>query len=496
MGEISNTVFIVKVNNVYGQVITEDPDLIDRLYHLFGVPAHNFHFHPKYKAGMWDGKIRFVKRDGTFTNGLLSDIIGFLKKQSEYVLDVDPLYDSDFPNKEELKEDFIKVTSELECPYVPRYYQMRGAVKSIYLKRCINEHCTGSGKSLTIALTINYLMNKFPDYKFLVLVPRLDLVEQLTEDMITYGIKKDLLGKFTGKIKDINNRIIISTWQSIYTETVFLQSFNVFICDEAHSLKADVVRSVGENTINAQYRIGFTGTLPEDFKKAERLLITSILGPVSDIVTTDTLIKEKSISDIIIHVPFLNYDKTTVSDIKKNQKMLEPRDAHRYEQKFIFEHEKRNDLIVNITKKVIKEGENTLILVSKLDHSSIIIKKLKEAGIDPYIVNGEIKDLKERNKIRHDIENEGGKVIVATVGVYSTGISIKRLHAIIFAAAGKSKIQTLQSVGRGLRMHESKEKLKLFDIADNLPYSGKHLQLRLEYYAKNNFNVKIKEMDI
>lgn len=269
------------------------------------------------------------------------------------------------------------------------------------------------------------------------------------------------------------------------------------ICvSNCHGMKADIVRSVGENTINAEYRIGFTGTLPEDFKKAERLLITSILGPVSDNVNTDTLIKEKSISDIIIHVPFLNYDKSTVSDIKKNQKMLEPRDAHRYEQKFIFEHEKRNNLIVNITKKVIKDGENTLILVSKLDHSAIIIKKLQDEGIEPYIVNGEIKDVEERNKVRHDIEKEGGKVIVATVGVYSTGISIKRLHAIIFAAAGKSKIQTLQSVGRGLRMHESKDRLKLFDVADNLPFSSKHLQLRLEYYAKNNFNVKIKEIDI
>lgn len=497
MSATSTNIFIVKINNVYGRILSESSDLMEALYQKFGVPANNFWFDKRYKAGVWDGKIRFIKRDGTFANGILADIVDYLKKQSEYTLEVDPLYNSDFPNKEELREDFIKVTSDLECPFVPRYYQLRGAIKSIYLKRCINEHCTGSGKSLTIALTINYLMTKFPDYKFLVLVPRLDLVEQLSEDIISYGIKKELMGKFTGKIKDIDQKIIVSTWQSIYTETAFLRGFHVLIGDECHGMLAERVRSVGENTINAQYRIGFTGTLPEDFKKAERMLITSVLGPVSDIVTTDVLIKEKSISDIIIHVPFLNYPKEVASEIRRNQKQLvEGKDAYRYEQKFIFEYEKRNDLIINIAKKMISNSENTLILVSKLDHSSIIIEKLRKAGIEPYIVNGEIKDMEERNKIRHDIENETGKVIVATVGVYSTGISIKRLHAIIFAAAGKSKIQTLQSVGRGLRMHDTKDKLKLFDIADNLPYSSKHLQSRMEYYSKNNFNVKIKEIDI
>lgn len=497
MTETSTTVFIVKINNVYGKVISESPSLMESLYQKFGVPAHNFWFDKRYKAGVWDGKIRFIKRDGTFSNGLLADIVEYLKKQSDYTLDIDPLFKSDFPNKEDLKEDFTKVISELNCPFVPRYYQMRAAVKSVYLKRCINEHCTGSGKSLTIALTIFYLMNKFPNYKFLVLVPRLDLVEQLSEDMISYGISKDFMGKFTGKIKDVEQKIIVSTWQSIYTETAFLRGFHVFIADEAHGMVAGHVRSVGENTINAQYRVGFTGTLPEDFKKAERMLITSILGPVSDVVTTDVLIKEKSISDIIIHVPFLNYPKEISSEIRRNQKMLaEGKDAHKYEQKFIFEYEKRNDLIVNIAKKMISNNENTLILVSKLDHSAIIVEKLKKSGIEPYIVNGEIKDIEERNKIRKDIENETGKVIVATVGVYSTGISIKRLHAIIFAAAGKSKIQTLQSVGRGLRMHETKTRLMLFDIADNLPYSSKHLQSRMEYYSKNNFNVKVKEVDI
>jgi superfamily II DNA or RNA helicase len=490
-------VLIVKIDNVYGRIVSESSELMGALYKQFAVPAHNFWFHPKYKAGVWDGKIRFVGRDGVFSNGMLKDIKEYLGKQSEYELEVDPRYDSDFPDKAALKEEFVKIVSQLDCPLVPRYYQLRGAVKSIYLKRCINEHCTGSGKTLTMALVCHFLMNKFPDFKFLILVPRLDLVEQFTEDFISYGIPAEMLGKFTGKVKDTKQKIIVSTWQSMAPETAFIQQFDVLLCDEVHIMSGGkVVRSVGENAINAQYRIGFTGTLPEEFKKAERMLATSVMGPVSDIVTTEQLIQEKSISDIIIHIPYLTYPKEITAEIKKNQKNLEGIDAERYEKKFIFDYEARNDLIVNITKKRIAKNENTLILVNKIAHLDTIVEHLRKSGIEPYIVSGDVKDIEERNKVRHDIEKEGGKVIVATEGVYSTGISIKRLHAIIFAAAGKSKIRTLQSVGRGLRMHESKTILKLFDIADNLPYSIKHLQPRMEYYAKNNFQVKVREITL
>ena len=54
---------------------------MEALYQKFGVPANNFWFDKRYKAGVWDGKIRFIKRDGTFANGILADIVEYLKKQ-------------------------------------------------------------------------------------------------------------------------------------------------------------------------------------------------------------------------------------------------------------------------------------------------------------------------------------------------------------------------------------------------------------------------------
>jgi predicted helicase len=80
--------------------------------------------------------------------------------------------------------------------------------------------------------------------------------------------------------------------------------------------------------------------------------------------------------------------------------------------------------------------------------------------------------------------------------IFSTGINIKNIHMIIFASGGKAFIRLVQSIGRGLRKHHSKEKLIIIDLADQLHYGISHLNKRLEIYKRENipFNIStIKE---
>ena len=500
MSLISKEILLVKLDNVWGRIVCEDYDVIEGAYCEFGVFAENYFFQKKYKAGLWDGKIRGVRKDGTFFLGLFKEVKDYLSKQSEYTLEIDPKFEIKIDNKDTLKEEFVEVTNKMldavKCDLSPRYYQWRAALKAYYYKRMIVEHCTSSGKSLTIAILINYILYKNPKFKILVLVPRLDLVEQMTEDYATYGIDKKIIGKFTGEFKDFDEPIIVSTWQSMHTQPFLLSKFNVIIADECHGLKADVIRSVAENAVNAEIRIGFTGTMPDPL--AEQMLIKGVLGFVGDVVKVSELAEQKMIAVPKIHIPFLKYSKEETKPLLVAIKSLEGRDAYRVEQQFLYDHEKRNELIYKITKKFILRDQNILILVSKHSHCDNIRDKLISKGITPLVVTGEVKDMEIRNRIRKSLEEKGGQVIIATVGVYSTGISIRRLHAIIFAAPGKSKIQTLQSVGRGLRLDKRNEKtqLYLYDFADDLKYSNDGLTERMGYYAKNEFNVKIKEIDL
>jgi superfamily II DNA or RNA helicase len=149
-----------------------------------------------------------------------------------------------------------------------------------------------------------------------------------------------------------------------------------------------------------------------------------------------------------------------------------------------------------MVKKHHEYDQNVLVLVDHVDHANLILEKLKdEPNTHAFFVSGEMKP-DERERIRKFTNENKRVVIVATYGVFSTGISIKRLHAIIFASAGKSKIRTLQSIGRGLRLHKEKKKLILYDIGDSLPYSEKHLQSRVAIYDKAQFTIDVKEINL
>jgi len=68
------------------------------------------------------------------------------------------------------------------------------------------------------------------------------------------------------------------------------------------------------------------------------------------------------------------------------------------------------------------------------------------------------------------------------------------LHYIIFAQGGKAKVTLIQSIGRGLRLHDDKERLIIIDIADYTYYSNKHMEERIAYYNEEKINYELKEL--
>jgi superfamily II DNA or RNA helicase len=475
---------ILKLNNTWGRIVSDDISILNEIYYRFTVPVDNYWHMPAYKSGRWDGKIRFVTQDGKFYIGLLSKILKFVKGEEDYNIEIDDELKVDTQNIDDFKKDFIDITNKTMTNMDPYFYQIRGAMKALYKKRAICEHATGSGKSYTICLVCNYLLHKNPKNKILILVPKLDLIEQLTEEFTErYGLPEDLIGKYCGFQKDTEQPIIISTWQSCYKQPKLLKTFDVLIADEAHGLKSEMIRSVAEKSTNATIRIGFTGTMPEG--RAEKLLVEGVLGPVVDQILYKELVELKAISDLEIKVIKINYSQSILEKSKGIDYQLE--------KEFCENDRYRNKVICSIANGISLKKKNCLVLVKKIEHGKQLQNDLEALGCKVDFICGEMK-INDRTDIRQGVENDEGRIIVATTGVFSTGISIKKLHSVIFAAAGKSKIQTLQSVGRGLRLHPTKNKLILYDVSENLYFSERHLNKRLQYYNNNEFNVEIKEV--
>ena len=66
----------------------------------------------------------------------------------------------------------------------------------------------------------------------------------------------------------------------------------------------------------------------------------------------------------------------------------------------------------------------------------------------------------------------------------------------------KGRVRLLQSIGRGLRLGETKSKVNIFDIADDLAvgrfknYSLKHMAERLKIYRLSKFNVTTNKINL
>jgi hypothetical protein len=167
------------------------------------------------------------------------------------------------------------------------------------------------------------------------------------------------------------------------------------------------------------------------------------------------------------------------------------------EVQFIISHEKRNNFIKNLA---LDLKGNTLILFSRVESHGLplyeLINKNKKENRKVFFVHGGI-DTEEREQVREITERENDAIIVASYGVFSTGINIRNLHNVIFASPSKSRVRNLQSIGRVLRKGKNKTKAMLYDISDDCTHKSRknytlnHLIERIKIYNEENFNYEI-----
>lgn len=128
---------------------------------------------------------------------------------------------------------------------------------------------------------------------------------------------------------------------------------------------------------------------------------------------------------------------------------------------------------------------NTLVLFDKLD----IGKSLYEHYVSVYggercFYNDGSTDVQDREQTRSGLEQSDSNVLFANVQIMSTGVSIKRLHNIVFCFSSKSTTRVVQSIGRTLRLFGDKEYANLIDVRFNCKYSDRHYSERLKLYQE------------
>lgn len=490
-------IHVEKVNEAQLRVYSEDFGIEQELCEHFCFYVHGYRFMPQFKAKIWDGKARLYDiHRKTLPNGLL-EYLRLFAKNNDYPLveqkDLRPEYEN--VSIEELL-DFIDDLN-IHARGVPielRDYQIDAIYQAINREKILTLSPTSSGKSVIIYVVIRWQLAH--NRRTILMVPTTSLVSQMLHDFKDYACGTDWDADeychtlYSGQIKSWHKPVLITTWQSVHSMTKnktkdiadFYKSWNCYIGDEAHRFASNSLQQISNRMVNARWRIGTTGTIQDD--KVSKLSLEGSFGPVYRVVTTKQLMENKQVVDLRIKCITLEHPL----DIRKLFKSVD----YQKEMDYITTNEKRNEFIAKLAKAT---NGNTLVLFQYVGkHGKPLYELIKSICKDRpvFYISGET-NVGTREDIRTGVENYKNAIIVASVATVATGTNIPSIENIIFASPAKSRIRNLQSIGRGLRLKEGKEKCNLFDISDDLSYKSKmnhtlrHFKDRVNLYSQEEF---------
>jgi len=466
---------------------------------FFRFRVQGYQFTPAYKNKLWDGYLRLYNiQTKTLYAGLIDYVLEFASRNKYTVSMEDNVYGSNGTTTKEVQEfaNSLNLHGRGQ-PIQIRDYQIEAIRTALDLNRVLLLSPTSSGKSLIIYTILRHHLNN--DRKCIIVVPSTQLVEQLYSDFQDYSSMNgfsvtDYCQKlYSGFSKDFTKEVLITTWQSVINQPKpWFNQFDVIFGDEAHQFKAKSLTTIMERLDTVKYRVGTTGTL--DGTKVNKLVLEGIFGRVFTVTTTKALMDNNSVVQLKISCLVLKYDLETRQALKGF--------TYQEEMDWLVTNPARNKFIRNLT--ISTEG-NTLVLFQYVDkHGKKLYQMIRDKvteGRKVFFIHGGV-DTVDREDVRRICEKESNAIIVASYGVFSTGINMPSIENIIFASPSKSKIRNLQSIGRGLRLKEGKTVCKLFDIADDMSYKShknhtlNHAAERYRLYMSEEFNVKLIEVAI
>lgn len=361
-------------------------------------------------------------------------------------------------------------------------FQAEIVVKCCQQTRGVVESPTGSGKTeMMIALV------KSIPCRWILLVDDKDLVhnaarryEQRTGE--SAGVVGDGLWDVEG------HRFVCATFQSILSRLnndrsgklkEWLASFGGLLVDECHISAAPTYYQI-VTTIDAYWRFGFSGT-PLDRSDRMGAFTIGCLGDLIEVVDTGLLIDRKIISRPIIEMHELDQESRS-STYKGAYSDL------------IVKSVARNNLLADLA----MDGPFPILaFVQYKKHGEDLAKRLKKRGLVVQYIDGS-SNTSQRDRTVEELEWGDLQAVVVTK-MWQKGKDIPSIGTVLIAAAPKSVISILQSMGRGMRVvrdgqgHTIKDTVRVIDVLDRgNKWLQRHALARLRTYkSKTGYEVEV-----
>ena len=353
----------------------------------------------------------------------------------------------------------------------PRQYQ-KEAVDAVncYLKTEKGNPCvelpTGSGKSLVIAMLINGWKQTHPHIRVCVLAHRTYLIEQNADelrefyegDIGLYSAKlnrRDHCSVMFASIDSIKNR-----WNEFTFDALLIDEIQYLSPKEGTRYQTFID---GCKRINKHVRvIGLTATpyrLNGGSICGEHSIMTKIVyrANVGDLIEQGYLCPLRSKVTAKLD---LSEVKKTANDY--NLKAL----SEAIDQDYIVQSAVDN--MINIC--IAEKRKAIIVFCIDVAHAKHVTKEIRLRGYDARCVTSHQGD-KECDRLIAEFKNQEFPFFVS-VNKFLEGFNAKHIDCIAMMRPTKSKGLWIQAVGRGLRLHPSKDNCLILDYGNNIAEHG------------------------
>lgn len=279
-----------------------------------------------------------------------------------------------------------------------------------------------------------------------------------------YGME---IGKIGSGVFDIEDKaIVVANIQSLKKHILALQKmFGLVVVDEAHHTVATTFTEALDS-FHARYKIALSGTMQR--KDGKHVLLP-------DFFTSK------------VYQPPVDNTVEPVVRILKPGVFLDPKLAWAQKINALLYDEEYQQFIAKLTAKTMDEGHSVLVIASRIEFLQRVKEYVGEACL---LVTGET-SLDERKAAAEAIDKGSAKAIAGSRQIFSEGISVNRLSAVILAEPMAHDGLVEQIVGRIMRKHQDKPAVPLvYDINFSDQPSRKQNEARLAFYMEKGWAIE------
>lgn len=342
-------------------------------------------------------------------------------------------------------------------------FDLRPAQKEVHddiVDNCIINAWTSWGKTFTgIAIAAKL------GQKTLVVVHTTNLRNQWAIEVEkTLGIKPGIIG--SGKC-EIDSPIVIGNTQSLYRKLdIIRKEFGTIILDEMHHVSSPTFSRIVDSNF-AKYKIGLSGTIER--KDGKHVVFRDYFGPK------------------VYQPPKENYMTPTIDIVKSDIRFLDGKMPWANKINQLASNEDYVRLITFLAGAYAKKGHKVLVVSDRVKFLKAVAEGLGDIAV---CVTGEV-DQDERIRLHELVATSPKiKVLCGMQSIYSEGISIDPLSALILATPINNNPLLTQLIGRVIRECEDKIPPKIVDIHLKGNTSRNQASNRMGYYIQQGYQIR------